>query len=45
MFIGFFAVYVKLRRIERTITLIVRHVALVEGRPGDSAGPKTPADG
>jgi hypothetical protein len=45
MFVGFFAVYIKLRRIERTITLIVRHVALVEARPGDSVEPIIPADG
>ena len=44
MFVGFFAVYVKLRRLERTLTLIVRHIALVEAPPGDAVERNTLAD-
>ena len=31
MFVGFFVVYIKLRRIDNTLTTIVRHIALDEG--------------
>lgn len=34
MFVGFFVVYVKLRRIDTTLTKIVRHIAMDEASPG-----------
>ncbi len=55
MLAGFWAIYIRLRRVRREITLLVRHQALLEAernlsQSSDSAtppapGPKTPAKG
>jgi len=42
MLMGFFAIYVKLRRIERNITTLVREVALAQAPPAP-AGESLPA--
>jgi hypothetical protein len=41
MFIGFFAVYVRIRQIERNITLLVRRIAL-DGAPAPDEGEPAP---
>jgi hypothetical protein len=44
MFIGFFLVYAKLRRLDSTLTRIVRALAIEEARPpGDAGGAGTAA--
>lgn len=44
MFIGFFAVYMKFRRIEGGITTLVRHIALLEAHGDAGARRNEPAD-
>ena len=45
MFVGFFLVYVRLRRLNEGLTTVVRQLALAEERPPDSAGDSDPAVG
>ena len=44
MFVGFFVVYVKLRRIDTTLTRIVRHIAMDEATPAVSPSPERPTE-